>query len=64
MSIKAAAFYLLPVPPLNGFQIVQSAVLPDASQAWLDRAANRGVLFVLLILGSYGLSLAVVLWFS
>ena len=64
VSVKAAAFNLLPIPPLNGFQILQSAVLPDADRTWLDWAANLGALVLLLILGSYGLALGVVLWFS
>jgi membrane-associated protease RseP (regulator of RpoE activity) len=64
VSIKAAAFNLLPIPPLNGAQILQSALLPDADRTWLDWAANLGALVLLLIIGSYSLAVGVVLWFS
>jgi membrane-associated protease RseP (regulator of RpoE activity) len=64
LSIKATAFNLLPVPPLNGFQILQSAALPDAGRSSLDWAVNIGVMALILILGSYGLAFGVVLWFS
>lgn len=64
VSIKAAAFNLLPVPPLNGFQIIHSAVLPEEGGTGLTWALNLGVLALLLLLGSYGVALAVVLWFS
>jgi membrane-associated protease RseP (regulator of RpoE activity) len=63
VSIKAAAFNLLPFPPLNGFQVLE-ALLPGAEKAWLDWAVNVGVLVLILVLGSYGLALGLVLWFS
>ena len=64
VSIKAAAFNLLPIPPLNGSQIVQSLLVPDAERVWLNWAANFGALAVLLIIVSYGLALGLVLSFS
>jgi Zn-dependent protease len=64
VSIKAAAFNLLPIPPLNGSHILQSLLVPDAERVWLNWAANLGALAVLLIIFSYGLALGVVLWFS
>ena len=57
VSIKSAAFNLLPIPPLNGSQIVQSLLVPDAERVWLNWAANFGALAVILIIVSYGLAL-------
>ena len=64
LSIKMAAFNLLPLAPLNGFQILQAVLVPDAQRAWLDWAVNLGVLVLALILCSYGVALGVVLWFA
>jgi membrane-associated protease RseP (regulator of RpoE activity) len=63
VASKIAALNLMPIPSLNGFQVLASLLVPGSRNPdWFVWAMNLGSLMLFVVLLSYGAAAAWMLW--